>query len=511
LLTINRFQGGGRFISGNRCEKGFGKESNIQSEPNLFDFKYKRLLSYEPLREQEAPRGAIGIPMVLNMYENYPFWFTFFTDLGFRVVCSPRSSRALYELGTDTIPSDTACFPAKLVHGHITALIEQGIKTIFYPSIIQEHLEQKEANNHYNCPMVISYPDVIKNNLDIIQQKNVLFINPFLPYDNKKQLGVRLGQELAAWGIPQKEITKAVAKAWQENLRFKDEIRSQGEEILNYLKKTGKKGIVLAGRPYHLDPEINHGIPEIINSLGLAVLTEDSVAHLGTIERPIRVIDQWMYHSRLYAAAEFVSTQPYLEMVQLNSFGCGLDAITTDQVQEILSSHGKVYTVLKIDEGNNLGAAKIRLRSLLAVIKDRKPTAAKEKVPAQPRIVFTEAMKQKHTILFPQMSPIHFEFLQVVFKSEGYQIELLPSVDKNAVDEGVKFVNNDACYPAIMVIGQLLSALKSGKYDLNNTSVIISQTGGGCRATNYIGLLRKALKEAGFDNIPVLSANLYGA
>ncbi len=513
LLTINMFQDGGRFVSGNRCEKTIGKEKNRYPVPNLYDYKYKRLLSYEPLPEKEARRGTIGIPLVLNMYENYPFWFSFFTDLGFRVELSPRSSRAVYELGSETIPSDTACFPAKLAHGHITSLINQGVKLIFYPSIIHERLEQKEANHHFNCPMVISYPDVIKNNMDMLRDNNVKFINPFLPYDNKKQLTNRLGQELNAWGISKNEIAQAVDKAWQEDIRFKKDIRQKGEEVLAYLEETGKQGIVLAGRPYHLDPEINHGLPEIINSLGMAVLTEDAVAHLGKAERPLRVIDQWMYHSRLYAAASFVTTQSQLELVQLNSFGCGLDAITSDQVQEILSSRGKIYTVLKIDEGNNLGAAKIRIRSLMAVIGRReKYGLRKEKAPcSQKRIVFTEEMKKNHTILCPQMAPMHFEFLQEVFKTDGYNIELLPSVQKHAVDSGVKYVNNDACYPAIIVIGQLLEALQSGKYDLNHTSVIISQTGGGCRATNYIGLLRKALREAGFENIPVLSANLYGA
>jgi predicted nucleotide-binding protein (sugar kinase/HSP70/actin superfamily) len=512
LLTINMFPDGGRYISGNRCEKAMGKEGKTQTLPNLYDYKYKRLLGYEPLPEKEAKRGVIGIPMVLNMYENYPFWFTFFTDLGFRVVTSPRSSHALYQLGSETIPSDTACFPAKLVHGHIASLINQGLKLIFYPSISHERLEQVGANNHYNCPMVISYPEVIKNNMDIIRHNQVNLINPFLPYDNKKQLIRRLYDELKFLKISKKEIIHAVNQAWKEDERFKSDIRQKGAEVLAYLKENGKKGIVLAGRPYHLDPEINHGLPQMINSLGMAVLTEDSVAYLGTVERPIRVVDQWMYHSRLYAAASFVTTQPDLELVQLNSFGCGLDAITTDEVQEILSSKGKIYTVLKIDEGANLGAAKIRLRSLAAAINNKnRGTEHKMTSYVQPKTAFTQAMKQSHTLLFPQMAPMHFEFLQEVFKSEGYNIELLASVTKHAVDVGLKYVNNDACYPAIIVIGQLVEALQSGKYDLDHTSVVISQTGGGCRATNYISLLRKALKEAGFPNVPVLSANLYGS
>ncbi|MDD3655008.1 MAG: acyl-CoA dehydratase activase-related protein, partial [Desulfotomaculaceae bacterium] len=335
LLTINKFQDGSRFISGNRCEKNIGKSQRKSTLPNLYAYKYERLLSYKPLAAEKAARGTIGIPLALNMYENYPFWFTFFTDLGFRVELSPRSSRAVYELGSETIPSDTACFPAKMVHGHIASLINQGVKLIFYPSIVYERQEQVGANNHFNCPMVISYPEVIKNNMDILRDQSVQLINPFLPYDHKKQLAIRLYQELGAWGLSKKEIARAVDKAWQEELRFKTDIRQKGEEVLAYLEQTGQQGIVLAGRPYHLDPEINHGLPEIINSLGMAVLTEDAVAHLGKVERPVRVIDQWMYHSRLYAAASFVATRPNLELVQPNSFGCGIDAITTDQVQEI--------------------------------------------------------------------------------------------------------------------------------------------------------------------------------
>lgn len=514
LLTINEFNDGRKFVSGNRCEKGAGIEKTQQESeiPNLFDYKYKRLFKYVPLKKEEARRGVIGIPRVLNMYENYPFWFTFFTKLGFRVELSPRTTKKIYEMGFETIPSDTACYPAKLVHGHITALVKRGVKTIFYPCIPHERQEQAEANNNYNCPMVISYADVIKNNMDILRENNIKFMNPFLPYENKKRLIKRLYEELHDYKITKKEIAAAVEAAWQEDLKVKEDIKKQGEEVLRYLKKTGKTGIVLAGRPYHIDPEINHGIPNIITAYGMAVLTEDSVAHLGKVERPLRVVDQWMYHSRLYAAASFVAAQSNLEIIQLNSFGCGLDAITTDQVQEILNNYGKIYTALKIDEGSNLGAARIRVRSLKAAIEERKKTGFKPgKIAEIPeRIIFTKDMRKRHTILCPQMSPIHMQFAHEMFDSEGYNLVVLSSADKKAVDEGLKHVNNDACYPSIIVIGQLIAALKSGAYDLDNTSVIISQTGGGCRATNYIGLLRKALREAGFPDVPVISVNAVG-
>lgn len=512
LLTVNTFDNGSRFISGNRCEKASGKSKAEEDVPNLYTYKLERLFGYQPLEEAAATRGTIGIPRVLNMYENYPFWFTFLTRLGFRVELSPLSSKIIYEMGSDTIPSETACYPAKLVHGHIAWLVKKGIRTIFYPSIIYERREQEEANNHFNCPMVISYPDVIRANMDILEETGTVLINPFLPYDNPDGLARRLYQEFQGYRVSRKEIQKALEAAWVEDVRYKTDMCHKGEEVLAFLKKHNRQGIVLAGRPYHLDPEINHGIPNLIASYGLAVLTEDSVAHLAKVERPLRVVDQWMYHSRLYAAAHVVGESDRLELIQLNSFGCGLDAITADQVQEIMHRKGKIYTLIKIDEISNLGAARIRIRSLLAALRDRRSNTTGPSCEdlRRERILFTESMKESHVILCPQMAPIQFEFLEAVMASEGYKIKLLTEVDRQAIEEGLKFVNNDACYPSLVVIGQLLQALQSGKYDLDTTAVVISQTGGACRATNYIGLLRKALEEAGFSHIPVISANLGG-
>ncbi|AKN29598.1 2-hydroxyglutaryl-CoA dehydratase [Clostridium carboxidivorans P7] len=512
LLTVNNFGNGEKFVSGNRCERGAGKEKKKNLLPNLFKYKYDRLFQYKPLKEEEAKRGILGIPRVLNMYEDYPFWFTLFTELGFRVELSSRSSKRIYEKGIETIPSESVCYPGKMVHGHIMNLIEKGIKTIFYPCITYESKEQKEADNHYNCPIVISYPEVIKNNVDAIREQNIKFIKPFLPLHNKKVLAKRLLEELKEFDLSEKEVNYAVDRACKEQESFKEDIRKAGEDALKFIKEKDIKGVVLSGRPYHIDPEINHGIPDLINGLDMAVLTEDSVAHLGHVERPLRVVDQWVYHSRLYAAASFVANQKDLELVQLNSFGCGLDSVTTDQVQEILNGNSKIYTSLKIDEGNNLGAIRIRLRSLKAAAAERENSGFKLKKVENKykRIIFTKEMKKNHTILIPEMSPVHFQFLEEAFRQSGYNVVVLPSQDKKAVDEGLKYVNNDACYPAIIVVGQIIEALKSGKYDLNNTSVIISQTGGGCRATNYIGFLRKALKDAGFSNVPVISLNAKG-
>ena len=511
LLTINKFNNGKRYISGNRCERGSGVITENSKLPNLYQYKFNRLFSYEPLLEENAPRGTIGIPRVLNMYEDYPFWFTFFTNLGFRVILSEKSNRTTYEKGMESMPSESVCYPAKLSHGHIISLINQGIKTIFYPCIPYSRKEYEKADNHYNCPIVISYSEVLKNNIE--ELKNIEFLNPFLPF-NVKNLAARLLEldEFKKYNFTKKELLKAGHKAEQEYQNFKSDIRKKGEETLKYIENNNLKGIVLAGRPYHVDPEVNHGIDTLITSLGLCVLTEDSISHLGEAKRPIRVVDQWVYHARLYAAAEVVGKHKNLELVQLNSFGCGVDAVTTDQVEEILSSYDKMYTLIKIDEINNLGAVRIRIRSLLASMNKRfkEDNSIQNGNYEQTKVQFTKEMKKNYTILMPQMAPIHFELLETAVRSEGYNIELLRNCTQHTVETGLKYVNNDACYPSILTTGQMIEALESGKYDINKTALIMSQTGGGCRATNYIGFIRKALKDAGFPNVPVISFNIVG-
>ena len=512
-LTVSHFSGGRKFITGNRCEKGLGKEKSENKLPNLFDYKLKRYFDYTPLPAGEAKRGAIGIPRVLNMYENYPLWFTFFHTLGFSVVLSPSSTRKVYELGIESIPSESECYPAKLAHGHVQWLINQGVHHIFYPCIPYERKEFEDANNHYNCPIVTSYPENIKNNIDAIVNQEVDFIHPFLSLRDEETLAVRLAEELSEkFSVPAEEIRRAVHAAWTELEHCRSDIKKKGEETLEFLKKTGNRGIVLAGRPYHMDPEVNHGIPELINSYQIAVLTEDSISHLHPVERPLNVMDQWMYHSRLYGAANYVKTVDNLDLIQLNSFGCGLDAVTTDQVADILNSSDKIYTSLKIDEVNNLGAARIRVRSLLAAIRVREQRKETREIkPASvTKVPFTKEMRKDYTILCPQMSPIHFELFAPVFARAGYHLEVLPNDNKQAVDVGLKYVNNDACYPSLIVVGQIMDAILSGKYDTDKIAVIITQTGGGCRASNYIGFIRRALKKTGYEHIPVISLNLSG-
>lgn len=514
LLTINKFDNNRKFLSGNRCEKAFNSVTKSDNIPNLIAYKRKRIFDYLPLTEEEAKRGVIGIPRVLNIYENYPFWATFFKELGFRVIISPESTHKIYELGMESIPSESECYPAKLSHGHIEWLISQGIKQIFHPSIFYEKKETTKAQNHYNCPIVVSYPENLKNNVEAVTNGEVKYIRPFIAFTNEKTITDRMAmlcKEL--WNIKYNEVKKAVHKAWNEQIKAKKDIIEEGKKALKWINDNNKSGIVLAGRPYHIDPEINHGIPEMINSYGLAVLSEDSLPINFDPTRPIRVNDQWVYHSRLYTAAEFIKDKNNLEIIQLNSFGCGLDAVTTDEVNEILENNNKLYTVLKIDEVNNLGAARIRLRSLLSAMEMRK----KQNVKAKPqnieykRAEFTKEMYEEgYTILAPQMSPIHFDVLAPIFKKYNFNIEILSNDNRQAIDTGLKFVNNDACFPSITVVGQIMEAVLSGKYNTNKLAIIMTQTGGCCRASNYVSFIRRALDQVNLSHIPVISLNMNG-
>ena len=515
MLTINKFPGGRRHISGNRCEKGAGGASTGKKAPNMVEFKRKRLFgAYEPLAEENAPRGVIGLPRVLNMYENYPFWATFFKELGFRAVLSPFSDRKIYELGMESIPSESECYPAKLSHGHVQWLINQGIQTIFHPCVFYEHQETKDAQNHYNCPIVVSYAENLKNNVEAITEGDVHYIRPFIAFTSEKTVADRLVKTAAEeWNIPAEQVRAAVHTAWEEQRKAKADIRTEGKRLLAEMKASGGRGIVLAGRPYHIDPEINHGIPELITSYGLTVFTEDSLPIEGDPERPLRVVDQWVYHSRLYSAAEFVAGRDDLELIQLNSFGCGLDAVTTDQVAEILEKSNKLYTLLKIDEVNNLGAVRIRIRSLLAAMDMRREKQIKAHPVHQQyqRTEFTKRMRDAgYTILAPQMSPIHFDLLEPVFKKHGYHMVVLDNDNRSAIDVGLKYVNNDACFPSITVVGQIMEAVLSGRYDTDRLAIIMTQTGGCCRASNYVAFIRRALDKAGLSHIPVISLNANG-
>ena len=711
-LTITTFSDGSRFVTGNRCERGGDAKKKRSDRPNLYDYKYKRCFAYRRLTDKAATRGEIGIPRALNMYENYPFWFTLLTTLGFKVMISGRSSHELFETGIESIASENICYPAKLVHGHIKWLLDKGVKTIFYPCVSYEENLVPNTDNHYNCPVVANYPLVVGANMPELREDGVRYMHPYFNLANHELMVDRILEEFAWANVTREEVETAVKAAYAEDKVFKHDVQQEGLTALAYMKEHNCRGIVLAGRPYHIDPEINHGIPETICSLGMVVLSEDSICELQpgeklnltdflsegeedprkknangfrhvddrkvTVNRmPLRVTNQWAYHSRLYAAAHFVASYPGLELVQLNSFGCGLDAITTDQVAEILADKADVYTLLKIDEVSNLGAAKIRLRSLKAAVEEREANkarmakaalatsdesgsaesdaprnaahaaaqaaarkaqeqaesdlataqaalaeaqaavaAAEAKVKAADRPVdaadagsdaaapanapkstgfrktgskaptpgrqvlldatmaanpkltkamrdaskraakrdiadvrlaalgdgttndaanaksksaksksghnnatmsryahrekFVKDMKKDYTIVAPQMSPIHFSLVESVIRSGGYKFDILKHASREDVETGLKYVNNDACYPAIMVIGQLIDAILEGKYDPDKVCLAITQTGGMCRATNYFGLIRKALIDAGYPQIPVIAISTQG-
>lgn len=646
-LTITTFQDGSRYVTGNRCERGGDAKKKRSDRPNLYDYKYKRCFAYRRLTDKNATRGEIGIPRVLNMYENYPFWFTLLTSLGFKVMISGRSSHELFETGIESIASENICYPAKLVHGHIKWLLNKGVKNIFYPCVSYEENLVPNTDNHYNCPVVANYPVVIGANMPELRAEGIRYMRPYFNMANHELMVDRIVEEFAWANVTREEAETAVKAAYAENEVFKHDVQMEGLKALAYMKEHDCRGIVLAGRPYHIDPEVNHGIPETICSLGMVVLSEDSICELQPGEKlnpseflaadeddprkknangfrhvedrkvtkmPLRVTNQWAYHSRLYAAANFVASYPGLELVQLNSFGCGLDAITTDQVSEILADKADVYTMLKIDEVSNLGAAKIRLRSLKAAVEERErnhrralagAVPGKQDQPVQSDAVaeakaklemaqaqlaeaqaqlesaeadakrgefrktgteaptpgrqvmlntvmkanpkLTEAVKaaskraaengigevkksahnsatmskyanrvpfgkdmKDYTIVAPQMSPIHFSLVESAIRSGGYKFDILEHASRENVETGLKYVNNDACYPAIMVIGQLVDAILDGKYDPEHTALAITQTGGMCRATNYFGLIRKALVDAGYPQIPVIAISTQG-
>ena len=501
LITMQKFPDGGKYFTGNRCERGVGGQRDVASNlSNAFAYKYQRVFDYQPL--ENPSRGTIGIPRTLNIYEDYPFWHTFLTELGYRVELSSKSSAQIYYKGLATIPSDSLCYPAKLAHGHVMDLVERGITKIFYPCAPYNF--DTRSDNFYNCPIVASYAENIRNNMDILRERGVKFMQPFLPVHDMTKLKKRLVEEFASEGVSSREISVAVDKASAELERYRRDVKNFGDELLSRLERTGEHAILLVGRPYHIDPEINHGIAEMIQSYGLPILSEDSIYHVPVDAPKISVVNQWSYHARLYHAAQFAAEHPNVTLIQLSSFGCGLDALTIEQVKEILETHGRIYTMIKLDEVSNLGAARIRLRSLLAALKRRQPVAySPKKFPDRPH--FTADCKSRHTILAPQMAPIHFDLVQTVLHKYGYRV-LIPALpDKAAIDLGLRYVNNEMCYPAIVVAGQMLAALKSGLCDPDNTSIILFQTCGACRATNYISVLRRALKYAGFGQVPVFA------
>lgn len=500
----------GRFVSGNRCEKGSGRAHPEKTLPNLVAWKNVRLFEQMlPLPRDAAPRGVVGLPRALNIYENYPLWFTLLTQLGFRVETSGPSSRELFAAGGSSIPSQTLCYPAKLAHGHAAELVARRVDSIFFPCIPLESQQFPEQDHHYNCPVVGGYPEILPHNMELLRRGDVPFYSPFLPLD-RHCLPQRLAKVPLFRGVSRRELKRAVNAAFAAQDAYIDELRAQGEAALRAVQESGGMGIILAAHPYHIDPEVHHGIPDYINELGLAVLTEDSVAHLAPA-KDLRVVNQWTFHARLYRAAALAAQRHDVALVHLVSFGCGLSALTAEQMEEILSASGRLYTQIKIDEGQNIGPARIRIRSLLASMRHRQEQEADaEKQARREPPIFTEAMRKTHTILVGMVAPFHSYLMERACHASGYKTAFLPDVGREAVEEGLRYVNNDACYPAIVTVGQLLHAVRSGQYAADRVALLMYQTGGGCRATNYMALLRKALADAGLAQVPLISFNLLG-
>ncbi len=510
LLTRTEFSDGRCCISGNRCSTGAGETKKRELPPNVCEQKYNRLFDYyKPLDGEKTKHGRIGIPRVLNLYEDYPFWFTFFTELGFRVELS--SKRPDKNLGIDTIPSQTVCYPAKLVHCHISELLARGIKRIFYPILMTEKKEFKDADKNFNCPVVIGYPDVAYLNIDGLRAKDVTFMHPAVNIENREQLLDTMCECLEEFEITRKEITRAADLAALEQRKFREDIARFGREAVCYTAKHNNIGIVLAGHPYHLDPEINHGIPRLINEYGVTVFTEDSIAGMGELKDAKEgVIDQWVFHSRLYRAAMAVAKNKCFaktELIQIDSFGCGLDAISSGQTQELLEKHGKLYTMLKVDEGSNNGAVRIRVRSLLAAINAGRRAVCAEKKAESGKTIPLAVSDKKRTLLCPPMSEHQFQFLEAAFAADGIKLKVLPQGGREAAEIGLRYINNDMCYPAAIVVGQFITAMQSGEYNPETTDCLYAQTGGICRASNYVKLLRHALDAAGFPMVRVVALN----
>ncbi len=503
-----QFSGGNRYYTGNRCEKIYSnQQKQIEKGSNLFKIKYDLLFQQKP-KKITKPILRIGIPRVLNMFDNFPFWSTLFSELNIEVFLSSPSTNIDVQNGCRTIMSDNICFPAKLVHPHILDLIDKKVDRIFYPLVRYEEKEFNSAINSYNCPVVTGYPDVIRNALNP-EDHGIPYDTPTVVFNDDSLLAKACFEYLKQFGIEKASFKKAFQKAKEKQDDFKKTIRAKGEEILNQAKENNRQLIMLTGRPYHVDPAIHHGIPEIICDMGLDVISEDAVPaeFVSDFVKDVKVISQWQYSNRLYNAVEWAGSQDNIQVVQLNSFGCGPDAVVMDEAKSILGLYDKTYTLIRIDEGKNLNSVKLRIRSLVEALKyDHKEKKNNGKKPAISLPPYLKADKKK-IIIGPNLSQFYALFSESIFFQEGYNFELLPVADRLSVETGLKYVNNDICYPATIMIGDIIKALQSGKYDLDNVVVAMSETGGQCRASNYIPIVKKAILRAGFENIPVVSVS----
>jgi predicted nucleotide-binding protein (sugar kinase/HSP70/actin superfamily) len=489
------------FYTGNRCERIFSNGGQpVKKGFNLAQYIEDRLFNrkYKP---SGVPKFCIGIPRALNMYENFPFWCRLFVELGMEVKLSSPSNAALYEKGAGTVMSDSICFPAKLVHGHIMDLIEKDVDRIFYPIVIYERDEQQGFNS-YNCPIVTGYPEVIRSAINPEGQYGIPFDTP--PFTFKdihlfKKSCMRYFKQL---GVGGRQFSKAFSKALDVHMKFKQAIKEKAKEVVENASREGRQVVMFVGRPYHLDRFINHDAIEMLSQMGMDIITADSAPHAGNFD-DIQVLTQWAYSNRLYNAAKYTLANENIEMLQLNSFGCGLDAIATDELSEMLKHSGSNLTVIKIDEIASPGSIKLRLRTLVEAMKFRKKLSCKN-LKARPQLPLFKDQDRERKILVPFFSKFYSQFVKSISESTGYCFEVLPPPDKKSLEVGLKYTNNEICYPAIIIVGDIIKALQSGKYDLSQVAAGITQTGAQCRASNYVTLIKKALLAAGY-NLPVIT------
>ncbi len=505
MVTRLTFKNGETFFTGNKCERIFtnrGRETRIGE--NVPDLKLKLLFKREML-PAGRPKLRIGIPRVLNLFENFPFWNTLLTGSGFEVVLSPSSHEGLNEKGSKTIMSENICFPAKLAHGHIMELIDEGVDRIFYPMVVFEGVEYSDSLNAFNCPIVSGYPDVIRSAVNPEGKHGIPFDSPPVTFDDLGLLKKGCWKYLKGLGADRKMFLKAFDKAVEEQRTYKVELRSRTAEILKSAQEEKRLVVLLLGRPYHIDPLINHKIPEMIAQLGADVITEDSIPHIGNENlNTIQVLTQWSYPNRIYNAVNWARDKDNVEVVQLNSFGCGPDAIVCDEARAILAEVGKNHTLIRIDEVSSPGSVKLRLRSMLESLYQRGLGKRSHPVKRRTTPVFRMNDRRKK-IIVPSFSPFFDPLIVAVLSDQGYEVETLPQPDRESVNVGLKYANNDICYPATIIIGDVIKALQSGKYNPENTAVGITQTGGQCRASSYLSLLKKALVAANFEDVPVIT------
>ncbi len=502
-ITRLKFPNENTFFSGNRCERIFSNSGKANREGvNLPAFKNERLFS-QGSEAPKNPRLTIGIPRVLNQFENYPFWQALLNECGIHVKLSVPSSNAIYEKGAAAIMSENLCFPAKLVSGHIYDLIEQGVDRIFYPMVFYEQKEYSDADNCFNCPVVSGYSDVIRSVVDPERQFNIPFDMPAITFENLTLLRRGCNRYLRSLGVGPWTIRKAFRKALEAQAQFKTDLRSQGAKVFQTAKSEERPVILLLGRPYHVDPMINHKIPEILVHFGMDVITEDAVPQAPdqTLDNS-HVMTQWEFVNRYYHAARWAAQQDNVEVVQLNSFGCGPDAYILDEVRAILAEKGKNITVLRIDEIESAGSTKLRLRSMVESLK-QKPVA-RNYTPRKSTKIY-EVEDRRRTVIVPDFSPFCSPPITRPFLDMGFKVVTLPPADRASVETGLKYANNEICYPAIVCLGDLVKALESGEYDPAEIAVGFSQTGGQCRATSIPSLIKKALVAAGFEDVPVVT------